>query len=251
MLLRDPPNNDPDVFNAMGTHNPSPSPSPSPDQSVPPRPTQDHQSDHFDDVWGDDDQQNIHEASSHVPPAAPSDIPRLQQEHETAGYRDGITAAKATSVQAGFDEGYGLGATIGLRAGELLGVLEGLVNAVSADRRDPLRRLWDQARGELSVQAVFGKEYWSEDGTWSYAVQGEERDGEAVFTDVAAAHPLLKKWDTVVRAEAARFGVDWDVLKEEVEEDHGHAHGHGHIHGAERRDEVKGVPAKGKAALEW
>lgn len=182
-------------------------------------------------------------------------MPRLQQEHETAGYRDGITAAKATSVQAGFDEGYGLGATIGLRAGELLGVLEGLANAVSVDRRDRLQRLWDEARGELSVQAVFGKEYWAEDGTWSYAVPGEESGGEAVFADVAAAHPLLKKWDAVVKAEAARFGVDWDVLKEEAEEERKreeeHGHGHGHVHGVERKGEVKGVTAKGKAALEW
>ncbi|KAL2142702.1 hypothetical protein VTI28DRAFT_790 [Corynascus sepedonium] len=199
-----------------------------------------------------------------------SDIPRLSQSHQTAGYRDGIAAAKARTAQHGFDEGYPLGAHIGARAGQLLGVLEGLAAAVglhalsssslqllptpplepssssssarprssSYDEARRLEGVLAEARRELSVGGVFDGQYWASDGTWRYQVgndgyggygqakeggngrAGEEAvefDGEnVVFPDVAEAHPLLRKWSRIVRAEAARYGVDWEVLKDEV-----------------------------------
>ncbi|SPQ18369.1 be1a03b2-9eb9-4055-81a6-96c15be93788 [Thermothielavioides terrestris] len=195
-----------------------------------------------------------------------SDIPRLSHAHRTAGYRDGIAAAKARTAQAGFDEGYGLGATVGARAGQLLGVLEGLAAAVglhslalSPHRDGPryrqgeaearrLAALLAEARAELSVRGVFAGEYWAADGTWRYPVAsaggasgegvngsnggvgggggggggfgeaGSGMEGLVVFADVAEAHPLLRKWSGIVRAEAARYGVDWEVLKDEVGE---------------------------------
>ena len=67
-----------------------------------------------------------------------SDIPRLRSIHITSGYRDGIATGKMQSVQAGFDEGYSLGAVLGLKAGWILGVLEGLI-AVSASRKQSER----------------------------------------------------------------------------------------------------------------
>ncbi|KAK0753813.1 hypothetical protein B0T18DRAFT_484449 [Schizothecium vesticola] len=155
----------------------------------------------------------------HTHPDHPSDIPRLQQSHTTAGYRDGITTAKASSVQPGFDEGFSLGATIGSRAGDLVGVLEGVVSALSSHSQtssssqpgspltDEIQRvaeLLEQARKELSVQVVFGKEYWEEDGTWKYDVPGAEEGGWVLFADVAAAHPMLAKWEGVVKVEAER-----------------------------------------------
>ncbi|KAK3987781.1 hypothetical protein QBC44DRAFT_330933 [Cladorrhinum sp. PSN332] len=199
----------------------------------------------MDDIWGSDneDHSNNHHYHHYTTTTTtsnhhPSDIPRLQQEHTTAGYRDGITFAKSQHVQAGFDEGYGLGATIGARAGQLLGLLEGLAAAIglhslscppSPPRAQETRRieaLLNEARKELSVQSVFGKEYWGEDGTWRYEVVGgreegereeeeeEDDDHEVVFGDVAGAHPLLRKWDGIVKSEAAGYGVDWDVLKD-------------------------------------
>ncbi|KAL2271328.1 hypothetical protein VTJ83DRAFT_699 [Remersonia thermophila] len=101
----------------------------------------------LDDVWAtDDDHANLpyhhhhhhhhllQQQPSHPPPLGrrqePSDLPRLAQAHRTAGYRDGIALAKSRFAQPGFDEGYPLGAALGARAGELLGVLEGLAAAV-------------------------------------------------------------------------------------------------------------------------
>src|ERR1700761_7278498 len=64
-----------------------------------------------------------------------SDVPRVQAAHTTAGYRDGIAVAKAEYVQAGFDEGYGLGGEVGRAVGWILGALEGLVATASSGRK--------------------------------------------------------------------------------------------------------------------
>ncbi|KAK0655649.1 hypothetical protein B0T16DRAFT_364192 [Cercophora newfieldiana] len=260
MLLRNIPRGDShDIFTAMsGSGGPtrrSPSPPPPQTYHQDDDTTPGHANNHLDDVWGDD---NDHDDTPREPtnlPSAhhPSDMPRLRQEHTTAGYRDGITVAKAKSVQAGFDEGFGLGATIGLRAGELMGVLEGLVNALhsasptttTTTETGRMRALLEEARGELSVQKVFGSEYWAEDGTWKYEVVGNEAG--TVFSDVAMAHPVLARWDGVVRAETGRWGVDWEVLKGEAEEERRDGHGLG-------RGEVKAegeVKGKAKGGLEW
>lgn len=179
----------------------------------------------LDDIWEDTTSHHHHHAD-------PSDIPRLRQEHTTAGYRDGIAQAKSQTVQPGFDEGFGLGATVGARAGQLLGLLEGLAAAVGLrslaspvpEESKRIEALLSEARRELSVQSVFGKEYWGEDGTWSYEVreggekEEEEEEEEVVFADVASAHPLIRKWDGIVRGEAAGYGVDWEVFKDEDRE---------------------------------
>lgn len=152
----------------------------------------------------------------------PSDMYRLQQEHTTAGYRDGITVAKASSVQAGFDEGFGLGATIGLKVGRLLGVLEGIVGALRADdssaaasaEAEETSKLLSEARTELHVRSVFSEAYWHADGTWKYDVEpegsnGEGQEDEAVllFSHVAEAHPLVKKWTATTEREMRKWGL--------------------------------------------
>ncbi|KAI3401194.1 hypothetical protein diail_11899 [Diaporthe ilicicola] len=163
----------------------------------------------------------------------PSDIHRLRQEHTTAGYREGITVAKATSIQAGFDEGFGLGATIGLKVGHLLGVLEGIAAALrKAGGPSPVAahaeasKLLSEAQRELGVQAVFSPEYWDTDGTWKYEVGAGGRDGdgqadEVVFSHVAEAHPLVRKWTAVVEAQMQRWGLEERVplLQRRDEED--------------------------------
>lgn len=266
-----------------------------------------HNNTTLDDVWGDGGDSHSHSHShqhcnhnhhgSAIRGSHPSDIPRLQQEHTTAGYRDGITVAKAEHVQAGFDEGFGLGATIGAVAGQLLGVLEGLVFALSSasakqhstrssgngdgedaeSLREKLRGLLAEAEKDLSVQSIYGKDYWDEDGTWRYEVpgesssqkerhhyphheqqqaqdsppepkeageeQGKEEDEEAeiLFPDVALAHPLIKKWGQIIRQELAdRFGLVWDValLLPRSEEDE-QEDGHDHGHGVKGSEEEK------------
>lgn len=176
-----------------------------------------------------------------------SDIPRLRATHSTAGYRNGISAAKTQWLQPGFDEGYSLGAVLGLRVGYMLGVLEGLYAAFASserkERKDEgegkdeagreeegneevkrLKKLLAEAKRELALENVFGKEWWGEDGMWKFAVEpgggdgGEKRnlhndhdgddDGEEVtFIEVADQHPLLECWSRTIRAHMQRMDV--------------------------------------------
>ena len=161
-----------------------------------------------------------------------SDIPRLKEKHETEGYRDGVTRGKAESVQKGFDEGYSLGATLGLRIGKILGLLEGIHNAVQTAAKDlanarnkewevqrvRVERLWADAKVELKTQYVFGRDWWDEDGVWSFGVSGEEKDQEVLFPDVAAAHPLVRKWEGIVQEELERWALDLSLLEHEDNE---------------------------------
>lgn len=189
----------------------------------------------MDDVFGADEDgplahdqtqtqtQTDTQTHAHAHEDHPSDVRRLQQEHATAGYRDGITAAKAASIQAGFDEGFGLGATMGLAVGRLLGLLEGIVAAaaaVAADDPDKaaLSAVLADARAELAVQSVLGEAYWHADGTWKYDVAAEQPpagDGPAtddlLFAHIAEAHPLVQKWTARVAAEMRRWGLQEPV----------------------------------------
>lgn len=141
-----------------------------------------------------------------------SDIPRLRSVHVTSGYRDGISVSKAEHVQQGFDEGFSLGATIGLKAGWLLGVLEGLVRAIQSASdipeaaKEEVIAKFITARTELGLQSLFGREYFGEDGIWRFEVQGDG-EGEVTFRDVADAHPLVRKWVDEVEVLKKRFGV--------------------------------------------
>jgi hypothetical protein len=159
-----------------------------------------------------------------------SDIPRLKEKHETEGYRDGVTKGKAESVQGGFDEGYGLGAVIGLRVGKILGLLEGIYAAVrssgSIDTGDEwkvegesLESLLGLARAELKTESVFGREYFGEDGIWRFAVEGEGEEREVVFPDIAGSHPLIKKWEDVIAEEVRKWNLDLTIMENEQEED--------------------------------
>jgi hypothetical protein len=144
----------------------------------------------------------------------PSDIPRLQAEHTTAGYREGITEAKTQSIQAGFDEGFSLGATVGSKAGQLLGILEGIADALRSQGNGPsaeAEQLLREATAELRKESLFNPDYWDRDGIWKYEVNGSS-EGEVLFADVANSHPLLRKWTQVVNAEMDRWKLTYDVL---------------------------------------
>lgn len=139
--------------------------------------------------------------------ADPSDVPRLRGTHSTAGYRDGISTSKEQTLQTGFDEGYSLGATFGLRVGYLLGALEGLCLAHSqeSEGRERLGRLVKDARAQLALDKLFGREWWGEDGIWKYEVQGKEED--VTFREVVDAHPLMRRWAEKVEQEMEIAGI--------------------------------------------
>jgi len=195
---------------AMTTYATSPPSSPSP-QIVPQVNPQPHQpNDSLDDIFGSDSDEPQDSAGGND---EWSDIPRLREKHETEGYRDGVGQGKATTVQKGFDEGYHLGAVLGMKIGKLLGLLEGIYKAFVGMKEEEVRlgKLVREARQELKTESVFGREWWGEDGIWKFEVNGMEEE-EVTFEDVAAQHPVVVKWEEIVKKEVERWGIDLDIL---------------------------------------
>lgn len=161
------------------------------------------------------------------PPEHPSDIPRLRATHHTAGYREGLSASKNPALQPGFDEGYSLGAVLGLRVGELLGLLEGVAAALQAGRQkgmegrergeEKVLQLLRRAAMELELKQVFGRELWGKDGMWLWEVlEGENGEKEDVtFEEVVAAHPLVRKWTSIVEEVMRETDVRREVFRGE------------------------------------
>jgi len=172
----------------------------------------------LDDVFGSEPDTTPGEGPTQPGSSHPSDMARLQQEHATAGYREGLTAAKAKSIQAGFDEGFSLGAAIGMKAGELLGLLDGIASALASSDDASSRRaaevLLAEAAQELATKSIFNPEYWAADGTWRYDVTEAAGggDGDIVFADVADSHPLIRKWTALVEDEVRRWGIDRELV---------------------------------------
>ncbi|KAI9781198.1 MAG: Essential protein Yae1, N terminal [Peltula sp. TS41687] len=135
----------------------------------------------------------------------PSDLPRLQATHSKAGYVDGITQAKSSSVQEGFDEGYPLGAAYGAQVGLLRGVFEGILAAVGSTQEERERKrveaTLERLKAELSSNVVVERLVGGEDGVKGTVVVEE----------------LRKSWMERVEEEAERWGIricgisNWDV----------------------------------------
>lgn len=139
-----------------------------------------------------------------------SDYERLRSTHATAGYRDGISVGKAVSVQKGFDEGFALGGEIGRAVGYLLGCFQGIEAALAGD--EEMRSASNAIKDDLRLERIFAREYISEEGLWTYMVEGEE-DGEVTFEQVAWAHPLVVKWRARLDLIAEERGVNIGALK--------------------------------------
>ncbi|KAI0528445.1 hypothetical protein GGR58DRAFT_495956 [Xylaria digitata] len=164
------------------------------------------------DVFGTEPESPVHGPSAsttHRNPDIFLDTRRLQAQHNTVGYREGITSGKAGSIQSGFDQGFVLGANIGIRAGQILGLLEGISTAlVGSDESIRADGLLSQATAELNPESLFTSEFWAPDGTWTYSVTASDEGSEIMYPDVADQHPILTKWSRIARHEADRWHVD-------------------------------------------
>lgn len=172
--------------------------------STPPSPTspiQGHNDNSLSDIFSDSPPSTPTQAD------VPSDIPRLRSTHTTAGYRAGISVSRTQSLQPGFDEGYSLGAVFGLRIGYILGALEGIWGAydTQSGERSRLSKLLKRARDELRIEKVFAPDHWDKDGVWTYEVIGEQ--DVVTFEEVAQQHPVVRKWNEIVKEEVQNAGL--------------------------------------------
>jgi hypothetical protein len=178
--------------------------------------------DPLDDVFGADSADEHGQFQDPSRSDHPSDMRRLETDHTTAGYREGLTAAKMSSVQAGFDEGFSLGASLGQAAGQVLGTLEGILEALrstASEEAASTEALLYEAREDLNIKRLFAAEYWAPDGNWKYDVKAKDgdSDGEVLFDDVATQHPLIAQWIGVVDKLVETWQIDRAVLEDENE----------------------------------
>lgn len=173
--------------------------------------------DPLDDVFGSDGVRDREDGA--VPESThPSDMSRLQTEHSTSGYREGVAVAKEASIQAGFDEGFSIGATIGLEAGQLLGIVEGIYDAIKGqdnEQSSTIESLLEDARKDLSTNTIFSPEFWAPDGTWTYQVPSQDDETEILFADVAKAHPVIRKWAAIVETQLEQWTIQQAILEDD------------------------------------
>ncbi|KAF1913930.1 hypothetical protein BDU57DRAFT_521035 [Ampelomyces quisqualis] len=138
-----------------------------------------------------------------------SDLPSRQRALDTDAYREGLATSKGLHVQEGFDEGYLLGANLGVRVGYILGVLQGFVAAWKGHNDELCRESKEvhaTAQKELAIQELLGQKWVAEDGIWIWEVHSD--DEEPTFREVAEQHPVVQKWTSAVQDMAKKWGVD-------------------------------------------
>ena len=100
-----------------------------------------NESNDIDDIWGDDDIEEL-----------PNSTADIKRKHEKQGYLEGITNAKESSLQGGFDDLFPKGAQLGITVGNILGELHSY--------NDP--ELFERAKSELNISQVLHKKYFDE-----------------------------------------------------------------------------------------
>ncbi|GME78103.1 unnamed protein product [Ambrosiozyma monospora] len=101
----------------------------------------------------------------------------LQRRHAKQGYLDGLSQAKETGLQDGFDEGYPIGGRLGVAVGQLLISLK--MSQISGNLS---QEQYDSALRELNIQNVLQKQYF---------------DDSLNIKDYSK-HPVISKWAGVV-----------------------------------------------------
>ncbi len=112
------------------------------------------------DIFDTSDDYEDHSANNNaprIPQSMLSDLPAMQRQHMTAGYREGLSGSKAKSMQGGFDQGYPIGFELGIKVGQILGVLEGFLAPFAKDATKMpkcLVELYRKAKKELAISQL-------------------------------------------------------------------------------------------------
>lgn len=93
----------------------------------------------FDDIWGEDDEMLTTNAD-------------IKRTHEKQGYLEGLSNAKESSLQGGFDEAFPQGAQLGIAVGKILAIVKS-----SGDEE-----LFKQAKLELNITKVLDRKFFDD-----------------------------------------------------------------------------------------
>ncbi|CDK24110.1 unnamed protein product [Kuraishia capsulata CBS 1993] len=104
----------------------------------------------MDDVWSDDEfnfTPNSKETYGNVE-TTHMNINSLRQVHGKRGYLDGVSQSKESTIQEGFDSGFGIGLRIADQVGFVLGVLQFQATVDPAHYGE----VYESAKVELNIQ---------------------------------------------------------------------------------------------------
>lgn len=202
-------------MNALGDVSPSLGPTHLAAGQAPPTPPHENA---LDDIYGSAPSSPVLAAATSLSnPRAHeilSDLPSRQRALDTDAYREGLATSKGRFVQEGFDEGYSLGANLGLRVGYILGVLQGFEAALKGQagpKHAHIKAMYEDAQVELAIHELLGQKFVDEEGIWTWEVKGQEED--PTFREVAAQHPVIRKWTTTVEDLAAKWHADLRAIE--------------------------------------
>lgn len=159
--------------------------------------------------------------SSSSPTLGPtlSDLPSIQRQHTTDGYRAGLSAGKEdpTVAQAGFDQGYPLGVLLGMRSGYLIGALNeltkmGIVQGKvlgEAEEELEVTQLLKEMGDKLGKGIV--EELQEEGGSVPSEVKDSD-DAARTWSIVNATWidelPTIKRWSGLVADAGKKLGIN-------------------------------------------
>lgn len=154
-----------------------------------------------------------------LPGLESSNLPGLRRKHVTEGYRAGVATGRddETKAQMGFDEGYPVGAALGMRVGFLLGMGEmGKAVPLWRDGRSPETRQGVAERlevGELmramEKEGLIEREVKIEDLHESGGEAGSRPEHAWALPDdwMGRLAPLSEESD-VIKATAIKLGIE-------------------------------------------
>ena len=171
--------------------------------------------DWFEDIWLEHDRfamsSDSHDGAAALRAGTTPDLHRLRTTHTTAGYRDGLAAAREAAVQSGFDEGHLLGAAVGLRSGYLQGLIEGLQHGIDfarmdGDARAIVEKHLAEMKEELQLPNLLGEQWISNEGTWKWNVASRDEE-DLTIGGIANAHPVIQKVNRRVGIYSQHLGI--------------------------------------------
>lgn len=164
----------------------------------------------LDDIF--DTETHVPVENGHAATEGESDVARLREILSTHGYRDGVTAGKAESVQRGFDDGYRFGCLLGLRAGLIFGVIDGLLEAYEGAAKLPSPSSHDESLLEelKSIRTEADVDLQTEKLQVDETVQlgdTEQPNDSTELEALVSLHPAIAHWTAVLKT----FLIEWSL----------------------------------------
>ncbi|KAH8824105.1 hypothetical protein DL96DRAFT_1670793 [Flagelloscypha sp. PMI_526] len=175
----------------------------------------------MDDIWGNESLSNL-------------EWNKIDNDFTTAGYREGITAGKESSLQEGFDSGFAqIGVPLGHNLGNLRGIASALLSYLSSSSHSSLDpTVLDQARNisralsEIRFTDIAPRDLEAEEHALEHlADQDDDYDGAEESEELAQKRKIERLEDELAKLSSGPglnsvrpTAQDVDILSKELDD---------------------------------